>query len=299
MSVFWGLLALGIGIVFLGAEVGTWSREIVLQIMRFWPLVLVLFGIALIVRRSKAAFWLMLTAFILAAALIYNSVTASQPLLNSKREDIKPQTQETKFSQDFSGNIQRAILEINTGAINFEVSGETEKLYEGALLSNFSDLKADNNISEDVSTTKLSTVTFRKGVMFRNIKNELDLRLQNKVPQEIKVETGASDMNLDLSKIILSRLVMKTGASKIRLNLGEKTANDAKIDFEAGASDIKIEFPKTLGVKINSESGLVNNDFQGFTKRDNSYYSEGYDQAQKKIEINFKTGVSSIEVKSR
>lgn len=164
MSIFWGLLALAIGVVFLGAEVGTWSREVVLQIMRFWPLVLVLFGVALIVRRSRAAFWVIPAAFLLAAALVYNSVTASQPLLNSNREDIRPQTQETKFSQDFSGSIQKAILEINTGAINFEVSGETEKLYEGTLLSNFSDLKADNNISGDVSTTKLSTVTFRKGV---------------------------------------------------------------------------------------------------------------------------------------
>ncbi len=75
MRWFWGLLILSIGVIFLGQNLGLWSNVSAADLLRFWPLILVLFGFTLIVKHLKFGWIIILIAYVAALYLIYYSLT--------------------------------------------------------------------------------------------------------------------------------------------------------------------------------------------------------------------------------
>ena len=86
------------------------------------------------------------------------------------------------------------------------------------------------------------------------------------------------------------------GVRPVDLHLKGIKALGTHIDIEAGASDITVEIPKAMGCRIDASTGLSSNDFEGFTKVNNSYFSPDFEKATKKIFINISGGVSDFEV---
>jgi hypothetical protein len=104
-------------------------------------------------------------------------------------------------------------------------------------------------------------------------------------------------MNMDLSDLQLTKLDIDTGASSLDLILGDKV-DQANISIEAGASSLDITVPKTVGVRVNIDAGLSSKNLNDLEKvDDNTYQSEGYDEAEKKADINLDIGVSSLNVR--
>jgi hypothetical protein len=148
-------------------------------------------------------------------------------------------------------------------------------------------------------TAVLNTASSHRNMMFflRDFRNQLNLKLNDNFPIDLDVATGASDLNFDLSGIKLSNFILRAGASNIDIRIGTTVQNGAKADIQAGASDINIEVPQEAGVKIIAESGLTSERFEGFNKKaDDTWESEGYEAAAKKITVELRAGASSVEV---
>lgn len=71
MKWFWGLLILSLGILLLGQNLGYLNTFSGIKLLQFWPLILILFGISLIVKHFKYGWILILISFLLAFAFIY------------------------------------------------------------------------------------------------------------------------------------------------------------------------------------------------------------------------------------
>jgi hypothetical protein len=147
--------------------------------------------------------------------------------------------------------------------------------------------------SVNISTKSNKSNTW---LWLEGIKNKLTLALTDKLPVELTVDSGASTLNLDLEQYILSALTVDAGASAIDIRLGEKVKNGAKIVVDAGASTIKISLPKGVGTRIKFDSGLTTKNLSGFTENGSYYENESYKTSEKKIEIELKAGVSTIDV---
>jgi len=73
------------------------------------------------------------------------------------------------------------------------------------------------------------------------------------------------------------------------------------VDIEAGVSSIKLEIPDGTGVKIRLDGALISKNLanSGLEKIGDYYYSENYDDAENKIDINVKMGVGNIDLRFR
>ena len=85
-------------------------------------------------------------------------------------------------------------------------------------------------------------------------------------------------------------------ASDVELTFG---AADMDLVVEAGAADILVTVPDGVAARIRKSSGLVSFDIDRgrFPKVDDEYVSPGFDDAENRVTITFRVGVSSVRVR--
>lgn len=294
MRLFWGLLFILIGIYIYGLNFSLWNSHNLTEIWHFWPVLLILFGVALLVRPLKWGWIIVLICFAAGVALIYNVLFTSNPVVNIP-ETSSEGSKTFNFSQNLSANVDNADISIDSGAVSLELSDTPDQLISGTLVSNL----FEPLFKTDQKNNKMSVIlsTNRNITSFSGTKNDLNVKVTNKIPVNMTLDVGASDINLDLSHIILSGLTVKSGASSLDIGLGSAIQSDANVVVKAGASDIKITIPNEIGVNVTIKSGLSSKELNGFNKIDsNTYRSDNYDKAAKKINLEIDSGVSSITI---
>ena len=122
--------------------------------------------------------------------------------------------------------------------------------------------------------------------------------LTQEVPVTLKVETGASQLDMDLRDVLASHIELETGASSSNLTLPARGAS--LLDLEAGAASINITVPEGVSGRIRIKEGLtsLNVDTSRFPQLDSRLYqSADYDSAANRAEISVEAGLGSITIK--
>lgn len=122
--------------------------------------------------------------------------------------------------------------------------------------------------------------------------------LTKEVPCTIQVETGASQLDMDLSEILASQIRLQTGASNSSVTLPAR--GSSILDLEAGAAAIEIRVPAGVAGRVRIKEGLtsLNVDKSRFPQLDSRLHqSPNYDTAADRAEINIEAGLGSITIK--
>jgi len=289
-----GAILILIGIIYLGQNLNWWDGVDFENIGKFWPLLLVLFGVSMLTRHLKWGWVVFLMVLVASFGLVFYTTVYDKTLMGTSSE---------KFSQDISfeksSDSNRGEIRIDTGALELNISEhDNNKFVEGNYTSdiykpnigNYND--KDNQIFKISGSEKLNVWHITKAA------NKADLKLSQSLPYSFFINAGASNLKMNLSKIICAGVDISAGASEINLTLGENTAADAKIKIKAGASNIKINLPKELGAKFTIDAPLSGKELQNLDKiNDKEFRTKNYDSSSKKIEVAIDAGVSNIEVK--
>jgi hypothetical protein len=118
------------------------------------------------------------------------------------------------------------------------------------------------------------------------------------VPVTLKIEAGASKLDVNLQDVLASRIELNTGASNVNLTVPSRGAS--LLDVEAGAASINIRVPEATAARIHVKSGVtaINVDANRFPHLDSGIYqSTNFDTATDRTEIIVQSGMGSITVK--
>jgi hypothetical protein len=282
-SFFWPALLILAGIVALLVNVGQIPVERVFQVVNLWPLILIVIGLELIIRRlmhgvagDVAAAVVVLVAILGAATYV---AAAPNPAANQTL-DVSEQL----------GDVQSASLEINAGAATVSISSDSEigpDLYKAHIA--YSGTKPD--VTFDASSRKL-TISQRGNnfMVFQSRRFELDLQINPKVTWAVEVNTGAATSTLDLSQAQLKSLSLNSGAAKDDIRLGPAT-QAVPVEIDGGALTVRIHRPKGTEASVDVSGGAVS--LNGDGRQINgvghqSYQSPGFSDAGNgyRIEIN-------------
>lgn len=150
---------------------------------------------------------------------------------------------------------------------------------------------------------------------------EADVRLGGLTLHQLEVETGASDTRIafDAPNRATARLVrLEAGAASLEV-VGLGNARAERIEFEGGIGGTTLDFggswtrsttasvrmgvgsltlrlPRSLGVRIVKDSFLASFDAPGMVKRGDAFYSAGYDQAARKLDLTIDAALGSIDI---
>ena len=299
--IFWGTLFIVLGLLVLLNNFSAinlqWGN-----LWQFWPILLVLIGISMLVKNKFGKSALAGAAAILLALLLFTSVKLTTDFIKGDFEltlngDEDYNFAITEYRESFDTTIAKAKLYLDAGLGSFNIGDTTSELIfvksEG-IEKHYILTKSDyDNVSK--LNLKMKKTTFHLGKnKFRNI---VDIALNEKPTWDINIDGGAAAMNLDLTKFKIENVDVGMGAASLYVKLGA-LSDKTRLNVEAGASDIDILVPEDVGCQVKTDDVLSSKNIRGFIKIDSDLYrTAGFDEAGKKIFIEIDCGVSSINIR--
>ncbi len=301
-SIFWGVFFLAIGVLLLLGNYTnfsfTWDSA-----WKFWPTVLVLIGISILVKNHTGKVIVAGLAALVLALTLYASVSATTNLFNDDFEinfgEGTPMYDTTYFSKEYTDSIQTAALNFSSGAGSFKILTPTDKLFDFKTEGSKDNYILNLQRNDFDSQAEINFQMKNKKISFgdKGYKNLVEMSLNTKPEWELNFSVGAASVDLDLTPYKISKLDVDMGAARLNVKLGT-LADITRIDIDAGASDIDILIPDSVSCEIKSDAALSSRNYDGFIKVSKDLYrTEDFDKYSKKIYIEIDCGVSSIDVK--
>lgn len=298
--IFWGTLFVVLGVLGLFANflefTFQWSTA-----WKFWPLVLVLVGLSIIIKNKTGKLFISGLAGLVLALSIFASVSSGLNFfkggINFSFDDGPISSETARYTESYDDSIKSASFKFNAGAGNFRLLTSSDELLDISTESHGVDYTLIRNDYDDKSdlTFKMESKKFRFGK--KGSFNKVEIALNPEPVWDINIDVGAASMKVDLSPFKVKEIDINMGAAALNLKIGEPV-DETRLDIDAGASDIDIFIPENVGCEIISDVALSSTNYEGFTKQESSRYrTPNFDDSVKKIFIKIKSGVSSIAVR--
>ena len=284
-----GLFILTIGIAWLATSLG-WQPSCWSDILPYWPVVLILWGVAIMVRQPVAR------GIALAAAAIFAAIW-----FVSWFDPVTPDgaSSEQTLAVPADSTVTTGELKFDSGAGEFTINSAVTGSELTAVDSQAT--RGQYRLDQTVVGSKLDARVWYdapRGMMMgmRGWHNEVAVSLNPQIVWQLEANVGAADFTLDAEELSLDRAVISAGAANISLRLGDQS-KESKITVKAGASDINIAVPTGLGVRVELATGLTGHDLADLKETgENVWESTDYDTAEKKIDLRLEAGVSDIQL---
>jgi len=326
-GLFWGIALITFGLLIV-ARRADWIDFDWHSLANFWPVLLILAGVNLILeRRGNAAS--LVTTVLLAVAVPFTLFGLFSRDRDDNRYEFRwndhdddddnkagqtdddhddnasdsdqGKVRSSTFTEVMEPDTREAVLKLAGGAGRFTISEPTSELIKAdtrQTIGNYS-MTVERDPTTRIPTIELKPAEENQKIRLKDgdFENRVDVHLNDKPLWTIDVGLGAGDADLDLSQYAIKELKVGVGASDLDLKLGAK-ANQMDVKLDAGVASVTVEVPKEVGCRIKKDGALNVNQLEGFTETaDGEFVSPGYDTATKKINIRFDGGVSSFTVK--
>jgi len=188
-------------------------------------------------------------------------------------------------------------VEINLGAGVLDLAGGAEKLLEADFNYNVARLKPEVKYTDGTLVVRQPNV--RGLPVLRDItdfRNEWDLRFNDAVPMDLRVDVGGGTSDLQLAGLSLTQLDISLGAGISTIDLSGGWARDLDVTIDTGAADITVRLPRTVGVRVEVESGPTVIDATDLTKDGNIYTNDAYGVSEVMLQVNMEPGIGRINL---
>jgi hypothetical protein len=133
--------------------------------------------------------------------------------------------------------------------------------------------------------------------MIGNSDNTWNLKVNNEVPLDLKVDIGAGRSDLNLSKVDLTRLEVNIGAGQANVDLTGERGKDLQAQIHGGVGEAVVRLPKNVGVVARVHGGLGSIDVRGLKEdADGRYVNSAYGKAPSTIELTVEGGIGHIRL---
>jgi len=259
-------------------------------IIQFWPVLLILLGIGAVTKNRPVRLLLVTLTVLLTVALAMYGI--QKGWLNP---NVKYKVEEQDLAIEYAEE-EQAVLNLETGAGKFSLSGASDSLIEAQAKTSLGlytmqrsgvgggevDLRLDG---QNVRWSHVGSVT-----------NNLNISLHDQPVWQINVKTGATSLNFDLTKHQVEKIEIDTGASEVKVKIGNLT-NQVRVKISAGASKIHLLLPEEFAARLDVDSGLSSHNFPQFTEVSKGVYeTENFSTANKTVTIEIDAGLSDLQV---
>lgn len=305
-KIFWGVLLVVIGILFILKNLGILSFSI-FSIRYLIPLVLILWGISLVPLKDWIKLSVSIGIIVLFVIIIQQFDTKNhwfhsygkEYVWNDETDDDDNESDSTAnysynpIVQAYDAKTKNAILNMELAAASFNLAETSSNLIE------VSQDKATNRYAMTANTVDSLTtidVSMKNNKGANSKGSTTTIKLNSAPVWDVRMKVGAANADLDFTDFKTKSISIDGGAADIDLKIGS-LYRETKIDISSGAASMNIKIPKDSGCEIVSNIVLGSKDFVGFEKvSKQNYRTSNYNTSKNKVYITLKAGVSSISV---
>jgi len=319
-----GLTFLLIGIILLANTLEILDWSVWSNLFKLWPLLVISLGLSLIFRGKSLSFMGPLIIFLGIIAgvgasyvgisfegeMVREVKTLSREIVveiekapeveTLSETEVAPETESTQQAEispevkEYS-EIEKASIELKFDVGTLNIGESTPLLYECISQYRYKEFEPFEKYSTTEKEANIHICHLPVKGNFYNPKNRWQLKLNNQVIYDLFIETGAVNMDCNLSEFKVEKVYIESGASNINLVVPKY---NSKIIIDTGASNIDIAIPKSVGTMVSIDSGIAIKDLDvgDFIKKNSTYISNNYDNSEYKVDIEIDCGVSSISI---
>jgi len=253
-GLLWPAVLILFGIIALLVNTNVIPADRLYRLADLWPLLLVVLGLELLVRRAAlpspastvAAALIVLLALV--GAAVY--VAAGPPLGNGTLDSSQP-----------VGELSQAALEVDVGGASITMTGSSslgDDLYRAHI--NYSGRKP--SVSLDRSSGEVRISQNGGGFLFPSQRFTLDLQLSTKVPWGVTVNAGGTSETLNLAEVQVRSISLNTGGSSEDITLGQPHGS-VPIQVNGGGLTVRLHRPDGTAASVRVSGGAVSLTFDG------------------------------------
>lgn len=284
---------IGLGVLFLYTnlrpEVNPWPI-----VSKYWPLLLIFLGLGKLWEhfrlrgRPEAAPTTWLTGgeiAVLILLLLFVIALSREP--GTRRDVHHAESMERQGAESVR-------VHINMGAGELKVAGGANKLLEATF--DYSEAEGKPKVAYEVVGGQ-GQLTIRQAgasVYVGRTRANWDLRLNNDVPMELKINMGAGQSDLRLRGLLLSTLDVEMGVGQLTVDLTGDWKKDLDAKIQGGVGTATIRLPANVGVRVQAAGGIGSINAQGLEREGNAYVNNAYGKSAVTLRLNIEGGIGQI-----
>lgn len=293
---FWGVFLIVLGGLMLLFNYTDLSLDFN-SIINFWPVILILIGLRVLIKNKLANSLIVIISAILLALLVYVLIfeNISCHHMRFYRDSLK-EKRET-ISQNFIPSIKKSYLAIDYDFGDFKLNTDTQKLINGEIIVRKGNYYFDGEITDSISDYRLISNDTKRMRFFPSKKsNHLKLAIHPEPEWNLNFTNNFVDNDLNLQQINLKALTFESNFSNCKIFLNPKNDN-CKVDLEINFSNLEIVIPDSILVEIFTNKNFSSTYFKGFTEiEENHYITNNSRSKQLKIQVNLTSNFSKVKV---
>ncbi len=322
-DVVWAIFMISIGVIFLMNSFGVLSWGIWSVLWRFWPVLLILGGIQLLLGKSVISkIVTAITAVVVINLVIFASILSmggemrnwmagwmDEGLFNkleSWMENNDKQVNETiSVSADDYEDVESRSLELNIGAAEFTVvsdqSFDDYLLVDSTYYEGFNEPVLEQSFENQELKLTFDTETNPSNWVGRFDKVIHDFTLgQTDIETNLEIDLGAGKGTVTFDELNLSDVKAYIGAGTLDFAFEEDSLPTGLITIDVGAGSARITLPEDVGVKVVYEVGAgsltIGDEKVSGLGKDGTYETDGYDDAELQVELKVDIGAGKVEI---
>jgi hypothetical protein len=124
--------------------------------------------------------------------------------------------------------------------------------------------------------------------------NEWEIQLDENVPMDLEIRTGAGNGQLDLGKLDMTSLTVETGAGVTTVNLAGNWQHDLDVSIKGGVGELTVNLPSEMGVRVEMDTALVTVTANGLINEENGYVNRAFGTALYTLTLKLEAAVGSV-----
>lgn len=290
----WGLIFIQIGIILILYNTGVIDFYWWVALLGFFPFFLIAVGIEKIFTKSP----LRIISYLTSVALFFGGLAIVYVKSYGSNNDSF--FSETRQIIEYDDTIKRVEAIFNLGNTDLKIRDAGNDLFYGR----FDEFTMKPEIITVTNgSTKIIELNQRKNSFLGGIiKIDIDeptewyIKLNDKIPFDIKCIGFNSEIYLNLETIFVERLTLDANESEITIKLGDLYPN-TNVKIDGAGSKLKLRIPSSTGTRILSQDlgdyltriNLIETD-------DGFYINEGYDTMITKINIELDNQIDDLNL---
>lgn len=285
-------ILIGLGLLFLANNFGLLHGNVWAVAWRFWPLLLVLLGLEILVGRQSG-----LVSAIIAVVGILLLVGLVTATLYWGWGDYTSFGVTERVVQELEGAESVTVtLDFPVGDLRVRALDDSPELMK----ARFSGLPVEHRYTVEADRGDLWVRSKEDGFTWRPgsvVENEWDITLSSRVPLVLDVDAGLGQATLDLSGLRVTEFSLDAGVGSVRVIL--PATGRVEADVKAGVGEVELEVPQDVSARIDADVGLggLNVDGRRFYSVGGYYESPDYATADSRIDLTISGGVGTVTVR--
>lgn len=320
----WAAFLILVGIMFLLNTTGVVSWSIWMYVLRFWPILIVLIGVRIILGNSVFArvVGMFLTIFLTVSAFGIAYIQSTGERVSFLPDKVNDWVLEggsgvfnitgemTEDSEEYSfeeyDSITERYFKMDVGACEFDVSEgniDGDVRIDSVYPKSYQSPELESSFKDGKLDLEFNGASAEKVFLFYD-ESKYDISFGNlDTPTSFDVKLGAGSGSMVFDDLKVKDFWAEVGAGKLEVDFSREALPSGEVRFSVGAGKIILNIPDTSGYELTYDLGVGNiqvegKDISGISGGRGKYTSSNYTSAESKLNIFVSVGVGEFNIVS-